>query len=536
MSNGERKRGEEVTCSSIKTVRDDRHSTCVQCATDARVKENPDGRMCRYRMSGMLVRNLLAVSLLTAGAFPSVAAADDGPRETPLVRAVQQSRKSVVNIHTEKTAAEDRDSRLFATRPRKVTGMGTGIVVDERGYIVTNFHVIQEVDLITVTLDDGSAFDATVISFDRRQDLAIIRVESKQPLTVMPMGTSSDLMLAETVYAVGNAFGYEHTVTSGIVSALHRDVEVDEVQSYENLIQTDASINPGNSGGPLLNLNGEVIGINVAIRSGAQRIGFAIPIDDARRTIARLLSVEKLNGLSHGLQTVDVKSHTERKLVVESVHAGSAAEECGISAGDIICNVRGIAVADGTDLERALLDQPKGQMVEVRLQRDGKEHVRQFTIGAGKNTAPQTASTSVEVMRAAESTRTVALPAMSVSQTKSPEDPALIRTWEILGIRLQPLSSAEQQELTQKAYPGARGPVKYNGGMKVVEIRSESVASTLLQEGDILLGLDGFETVSTSNLGFILGEARITSTSRMKCQYFRQGTNPLEGTLNLARP
>ncbi len=98
----------------------------------------------------------------------------------------------------------------------------------------------------------------------------------------MNMGTSSDLMLAETVYAVGNAFGYEHTVTAGIVSQLHRDVEVDETQSYENLIQTDASINPGNSGGPLINLNGEVIGINVAIRSGAQRIGFAIPIDDAR--------------------------------------------------------------------------------------------------------------------------------------------------------------------------------------------------------------------------------------------------------------
>jgi len=483
----------------------------------------------------MLVRNLLAVSLLTACLFPSVAIADDGPRETPLVRAVQHSRKSVVNIHTEKTATEDRDSRFFATKPRKVTGMGTGIVVDERGYIVTNFHVIQEVDLITVTLDDGSAFDATVISFDRKQDLAIIRVESQQPLAVMPMGTSSDLMLAETVYAVGNAFGYEHTVTSGIISALHRDVEVDEVQSYENLIQTDASINPGNSGGPLLNLNGEVIGINVAIRSGAQRIGFAIPIDDARRTIARLLSVERLNGTPHGLQTVDVKTHLEKKLVVESVHAGSAAEACGIVAGDVICHVRGIAVADATDLERALLDQPKGQSIEVRLKRDGKEQLRQFTMGAGRNSSPLPASTSVEVMRAAESTKTVELPVLSVSQTQSKEDPALIRTWEVLGLRLQPLSRSEQQEITNKAYPGARGPVKYNGGMKIVEIRPESVASTLLQEGDILLGLDGFETVSTGNLGFILGESRISATSRMKCQYFRVGTNPLEGTLNLNR-
>ncbi len=169
-------------------------------------------------------------------------------------------------------------------------------------------------------------------------------------------------MLAETVYAVGNAFGYEDTITEGIVSALHRDVEVDETQSYENLIQTSASINPGNSGGPLLNLNGEVIGINVAIRSGAQRIGFAIPIDDARKTIARLMSVEKLNGLPHGLSTEDVKSAAEKKLVVQEVHTGSAADLCGIKPGDVIRSVRGLKIHDGTDFERALLDQPQVEL------------------------------------------------------------------------------------------------------------------------------------------------------------------------------
>ena len=166
--------------------------------------------------------------------------------------------------------------------------MGTGVIIDERGYIVTNYHVIQDVDVITVTLDGGSSYEGRPVSYDRKHDLAIIKVAANEQLTVMKMGTSSDLMLAESVYAVGNAFGYEHTVTAGIVSQLHRDVEVDETQAYENLIQTDASINPGNSGGPLINLNGEVIGINVAIRSGAQRIGFAIPIDDARRTIAQI--------------------------------------------------------------------------------------------------------------------------------------------------------------------------------------------------------------------------------------------------------
>ena len=163
-------------------------------------------------MSGVAPRLLLAVLMMTAGPL-SFALAADTIRETPLVRAVRQSRLSVVNIHTEKNAAEDRDARFFAPKSRRVNGMGTGIVVDERGYIVTNYHVVQDVDLITATLHDGSSFDASVVSYDRRQDLAIIRIDSPQPLIVMQLGTSSDLMLAETVYAVGNAFGYEHTVT-----------------------------------------------------------------------------------------------------------------------------------------------------------------------------------------------------------------------------------------------------------------------------------------------------------------------------------
>ncbi len=200
-------------------------------------------------MSELFFRSSLMMVTTILGLLPTLALAEENPRETPLVRAVRESRKSVVNIHTEKSASEDKDARFFTARPRKVTGMGTGIVVDERGYIVTNYHVIQDVDLISVTIHGGSTYEGHPVSYDRKHDLAIIRIAAKDPLAVMPMGTSSDLMLAETVYAVGNAFGYEDTITEGIVSALHRDVEVDETQSYENLIQTSASINPGNSGG-----------------------------------------------------------------------------------------------------------------------------------------------------------------------------------------------------------------------------------------------------------------------------------------------
>lgn len=486
-------------------------------------------------MSGSTLRVVVAVALLTACLLPNPAVADGGTRETPLVKAVQQSRKSVVNIHTEKTAADDKDSRFFSPKSRKVTGMGTGIVVDERGYIVTNFHVIQDVDQITVTLDGGSTFDARTVSYDRKHDLAIIRVNATEPLTVMPMGTSSDLMLAETVYAVGNAFGYEHTVTAGIVSALHRDVEVDETQSYENLIQTDASINPGNSGGPLLNLNGEVIGINVAIRSGAQRIGFAIPIDDARKTIARLMSVERLNGVAHGLAGTDVKSPSEKKLVVEQVVTGSAADLCGIKQGDVIRSVRGITINDGTDFERSLLDLPRGKVVDVTLLRDGREQTMQFTVGVGRQNSGIAAAGQQDVVVAGRETKSASaeIPTLPISQSAVAEDPALARTWDVLGIKLAPLTDTEKVEITGRTYPGAKGPVRYNGGLRVVSVRPNSVAARILKEGDILLGLDGFETLGSTNLSYILGDSRIRQIKSMKCQYYRRGSNPLEGTLQL---
>lgn len=475
--------------------------------------------------------------------------AESVSRETPLVRAVKQSRQSVVNIHTEKKVAADKESRFLSPKSRKVTGMGTGVVIDERGYIVTNYHVIQDVDVITVSLDGGSTYEARPISFDRKHDLAIIRITADMPLTVMPMGTSSDLMLAETVYAVGNAFGYEHTITAGIISALHRDVEVDETQSYENLIQTDASINPGNSGGPLLNLNGEVIGINVAIRSGAQRIGFAIPIDDARKTIARLLSVEKLDGIPHGLVVSDIKTASEKKLVVDSVITGSAAEMCGIRSGDVICNVRGVEIRDCTDLERSLLTLPRGKVIDVRVMRDGREQTLPFTVGVGRHSVaaanpasitdqtvlpPVESGVVVSTPKATE-TKTVEVPARPVSQSASADAEVLNRVWNLVGLRLEPLTDSEKREVTNRTFPGPRGQVRYNGGMKITAVNAEKSVAATVREGDILLGLDGLETLSTGHLNFILRDTRIQGRSEIKCQIMRRGSNPQEVPLSITR-
>lgn len=488
-------------------------------------------------MSKLVIRSIMLVAALcTSTTHPGYLNAGDA-RDTPLVRAVQLSRKSVVNIHTERMSAEDKDSKFFSSKSRKVTGMGTGLVIDERGYIVTNYHVIQDVDVITVTLEGGSSYEGHPVSYDRKHDLAIIKITATEQLTVMNMGTSSDLMLAETVYAVGNAFGYEHTVTAGIVSQLHRDVEVDETQSYENLIQTDASINPGNSGGPLINLNGEVIGINVAIRSGAQRIGFAIPIDDARLTIARLMSVERLNGIPHGLGTKDIKSADEKKLVVEQVAAESAADLCGIKIGDVIRSIRGITVIDGTDLERSLLDLPRGKVVDVIVARDGRDQTLQLTVGVGRPTGiPVAAISQQSDVKVYSSPQTTEVPSVTMNVVSDAEVSVMNRAWDLLGLRLENLNEVDRLEIAGKAYPGARKPVRYNGGLRVVSVRSGSVASRFVNEGDILLGLDGFETLGPTNISYILREARISNSAPMKCQILRKGGNPIEGTLTLTNP
>jgi serine protease Do len=199
----------------------------------------------------------LSICSLAAAAGSALSPVAHGSelRRTAIVKAIEDAAPSVVNIHGRKTVRAETDvggSDHF----RQVNGMGTGVVIDERGYIVTNYHVVEGVARIQVTLSDKRSTVARVIAHDPKTDLAIIKIDSEKKLPVIKIGTSSDLMTGEPVVAVGNAYGYEHTVTRGIVSALHRTVQVSDEQKYHDLIQTDASINPGNSGGPLLNIDG----------------------------------------------------------------------------------------------------------------------------------------------------------------------------------------------------------------------------------------------------------------------------------------
>src|SRR5947209_9747418 len=287
---------------------------------------------------------LAAAPALTRAETPAlpVSRTTSNPRRTPIVEVVEKVKDAVVNIHSERTVAATGAEDIYGTAaaPSRVTGMGTGIVLDPRGYIITNHHVIDDVQVIRVRLSDGSTYPAKVIARDHDNDLALLKIEVRRPLATIPLGTAQDLMIGETVLAVGNAFGYEHTVTTGIVSALKRDVTLNRDMAYKSLIQTDTPINPGNSGGPLVNINGELVGVHVAIRSGAQNIAFAIPVDTMLRVAADMLSTRKRAGLSHGLKLADRvepgSSPAVRSVAVERVEPSGQTATNGLRSGDVI--------------------------------------------------------------------------------------------------------------------------------------------------------------------------------------------------------
>jgi serine protease Do len=426
-----------------------------------------------------VVVSLVAVSMTASAARPSRA---EDLRRTAIVRAVESQRDAVVNIHGQKFVPPSDDDE--GGELRRVNGMGTGVVVDPRGYVVTNYHVVEGVRRIEVTLANGRTTSATLVSHDPRTDLAVIKIASETPLPVITIGTSSDLMIGETVLALGNAYGYEHTVTRGIISALHRNVEVSRTQRYDDLIQTDASINPGNSGGPLLNINGEVIGINVAVRAGAQGIGFAIPIDRVLDVASSLLSVERVDHTWHGIVA---RPDGSRGAVVEAVRGESPAASVGVRAGDVIVRVGDVPVARPFDIERALLGRKAGDSVPVTVVRAGAEEC-------------------------------ISLPLFAMRRDAVPID---VRCWRELGLRVEPIPAPTVQKLQSR----------YRGGLTVTSVRPGGPASEQgIREGDILVGLHIWETVAIDNLVYILDKADEEHLNPIKF-YVLRGRETLFGHL-----
>jgi serine protease Do len=421
--------------------------------------------------------SLTAWCALSLFAGTALLSAED--RQTPLTRAASRAIPSVGNIHTEKSA-NPRDNVFSSDKGRKINGMGTGVVVDERGYMLTNYHVVADVDTIRVEFADKSSYLARKINADKANDLALIKIDATKPLKVIPHGTSSDLMVCETVIAIGNPFGYEGTATVGYVSALGRDVEANETQFYKNLIQTDAAINPGNSGGPLINVAGEVIGINVAIRAGANKIGFAIPIDDVRVILERLISIEQLDRTYHGMIPRNVKTSSNRMLMVEGAQPDSPAATAGLKNGDIILKAGDTDVVDGADWERALLGRPVGDKVEVTLRRSDK--VEKATLVLANYTGGRTNLNQDTV---------ASRPTLNTTPVANADD----RFWQQLGVKLSVLPESQKNLV---------GP-KYRGGMRVTDVRDGGPSSSNgIQKGDILVGLDKWETMTADNINWIL--------------------------------
>jgi serine protease Do len=415
-------------------------------------------------------------------------------RLTPVVRAVREARPAVVNIQGQKLVAGFDQPGGGSDAPHQVNGMGTGIVIDERGYILTNYHVVAEVRRIEVTLDDHRSFVAEMLARDTDTDLAVIKIRAPEPLRVIRIGTSSDLMDGESVIALGNAFGYEHTVTRGIISALDRDVQVSETQSYDDLIQTDASINPGNSGGPLLNIDGEMIGVNVAVRAGAQGIGFAIPVDTAMRVAAELMSVERLENKWHGLVTREADD--EQSLQVTKVEKASPAAKCGLQSGDEILRVGSLNTVRPLDLERAMIDCQNGDSVPVDVRRDGRTLTMRLSL------AP--------------------CPADIAARKNIDRNDSV--AWKVFGLDLVEESRATFQKRSSR----------YRGGMRVAGVRPDSPAALEgILPGDILVGMHRWETASNEDIDYIISRPNLAEMGELKF-YVLRGKSTLFGHINVA--
>jgi serine protease Do len=333
----------------------------------------------------------------------------------------------------------------------KPRSLGSGFIIDSKGLVVTNNHVVEGADEIEVQLDDERKFQAELVGSDDRTDVALLRLKNAKNLPTVKLGNSDALKVGDHVVAIGNPFGLDHTVTSGIVSAKERVIGAGP---YDDFIQTDASINPGNSGGPLFNLKGEVIGINTAINPMGQGIGFAIPSSLASGVIEALESggevVRGWLGISFQPVTDDLTGAFGLKdktgVVVANVTSGSPAEAGGMKAGDVITSVQGKKISEARDLPGLVARLRPGTTAAISVIRNGKPKTLKIKIGKMPD--------------------------------DSEETPMSAKTQTTLGFKVRDLDDRTKKQL---------GAESIEGGVVVTDIERASRASDMLEEGDIIL-------------------------------------------------
>jgi serine protease Do len=392
---------------------------------------------------------------------PTVSAA----RRTPIVTVAHDVGPAVVNIQTESTIRQREVDPfdpfgVFGGRDRSYTSqsLGSGFVWSSDGVIVTNNHVVEGASRITVNFSDGTQLPARLIGVDPDSDVAVLRVDAKN-LLAAPIGVSSDLLIGETVIAVGNPFGLSGTVTTGVVSALGRSVPSKEAgRTFTDFIQTDASINPGNSGGPLLNIEGRVIGINTMIYANAQGIGFAIPVDRAKKVVLDIVRYGQVHSAWIGAVTATITPEEARRTglkasrgaLVARVITGSPAQAAGLKPGDIITAVAGRSVDSREAFSTLTATVAAGQPLALTVARGGGTQ------------------------------------SISVHPSEAPADLGLRILWEIAGLRV----------IDQR---GAVAIDQVAGGS-----RGESIG---LQRGDVIVGVNGTEVASVKALNQALTQS-----------------------------
>lgn len=414
-------------------------------------------------------------------------------RRTALVKAVSITLPATVNIYGKKKV-EVGTSMVGNVNHREVNGMGTGVILDESGLILTNHHVVADIDRIHVKISlslesPTHEFIASVVAYDARSDLALIRIKTNLKLPVIQFGTSSDILLGEPVAAIGNAYGYEDTITRGVISAKKRRVQLNDEQYYENLLQTDASINPGNSGGPLINILGETIGINAAVRVGAQSIGFAIPTNDALLVVDKMLKKQcelKIGETATFRTAFDGRTP---KCLVHEIGSASPLYEAGLRNGDVVTSIGEQPTRWAHDAYRHLLTAKQEDKMVVRVTRD---------------------DSPVEIV-------------LSSIATAKTVHPVAETAWSRMGIRAVSINKKFNTKKTS-----------YRGGLKVLEVRADSPAAAQgIQPGDIILGIHKWETITLDNLSFVLENIIVRNRDSVSFYVYRD-TEFLFGQISLS--
>ncbi len=373
-------------------------STALPRTTAAPVIENPIAQLPTRQPITQPIENPIAQAITQPKTAPQPI-----ERGSFVARAVKQVGNAVVRIDTEKTvtrrAATDPmmedpffrrffGDELLAPREEMMRGQGSGFLIDKSGILLTNSHVVNGADKVTVTLKDGRKFEGKVRGVDEVTDLAVVKIEGKD-LPVAPLGDSSKIQVGDWAIAVGNPLGLDNTVTLGIVSTLKRSSAAIGIPDKRlDFIQTDAAINPGNSGGPLLNDNGEVIGINTAIRADAMGIGFAIPIDKAKELKDQLIRGEKIRHPYLGVQMTNLTPEIAKQnnddpnavfivpevdgVIVVKVLPNTPAAKSGIRRGDVITAIDGQPIKAAEELQRAVESSRLGQALKIEVKRSNQ--------------------------------------------------------------------------------------------------------------------------------------------------------------------